>query len=77
MDGSFAQDIESTEEKKEELTKMVNSLQSAGVLVAIAGVEVPMVLATLWRTGINFIQGYYISLPLDTMMKREGVRLRF
>jgi EAL domain-containing protein (putative c-di-GMP-specific phosphodiesterase class I) len=46
---------------------MVKSLQSTGVLTAISGVESPAVLSTLWQAGVNFIQGYYISSPLENM----------
>jgi EAL domain-containing protein (putative c-di-GMP-specific phosphodiesterase class I) len=67
LDGSFAQEIEENEEKKEELLEMVKSLQSNGVLTAISGVESPTVLQTLWMAGMNFIQGFYISPPLENM----------
>jgi EAL domain-containing protein (putative c-di-GMP-specific phosphodiesterase class I) len=46
---------------------MVTSLHKLGVLTAISGVEDPMVLATLWQAGINYIQGNYISNPLETL----------
>lgn len=67
LDGSFAQEIEGDEAKKAELMEMLKSLQSAGVLTAISGVESPHVLQTLWMTGMNFIQGFYISPPLESM----------
>jgi diguanylate cyclase (GGDEF)-like protein/PAS domain S-box-containing protein len=67
LDGSFAQEIEDDEDKKEELLEMVKSLQSTGVLTAISGVESPTVLQTLWMSGMNFIQGFYISPPLENM----------
>ena len=67
LDGSFAQQIEKSKEKQRELIDMVKSLQSTGVLTAISGVESPVVLSTLWQAGVNFIQGYYISPPLDNM----------
>jgi len=67
LDGSFAQEVESSEVKKQELKDMVESLQSTGVLTAISGVESPLVLSTLWQAGINFIQGFYISPPLEKM----------
>lgn len=67
LDGSFAQQIEDSEEKQKELIDMVKSLQSTGVLTAISGVENPIVLSTLWQAGVNFIQGYYISPPLENM----------
>ncbi|MCB1644152.1 MAG: EAL domain-containing protein [Pseudomonadales bacterium] len=65
LDGSFAQQIEESKEKQQELIDMVKSLQSKGVLTAISGVENPAVLSTLFVAGVNFIQGYYISPPLD------------
>ena len=46
---------------------MVRSLQPTGILTAISGAENPVVLSTLWQAGVNFIQGYYISPPLDNM----------
>jgi diguanylate cyclase (GGDEF)-like protein/PAS domain S-box-containing protein len=67
LDGSFAQQIEDSAEKQKDLIVMVKSLQSTGVLTAISGVESPMVLSTLWQAGVNFIQGYYISAPLENM----------
>ncbi|HAK53509.1 MAG TPA: hypothetical protein DCM54_16650 [Gammaproteobacteria bacterium] len=67
LDGSFAEAIEDNEEKQEELTEMVQSLQASGLLTAISGVESPNVLAVLWQTGLNYIQGYCLSPPLDEM----------
>jgi multidomain signaling protein FimX len=67
LDGSFAQQIVDSPEKQKDLIDMVKALQSTGVLTAISGVESPSVLSTLWQAGVNFIQGYYISAPLDNM----------
>ena len=67
LDGSFAQQIEDDDEKQEELIDMVKSLQTTGVLTAISGVESPSILPTLFMTGINYIQGNYISEPLDDL----------
>ena len=67
LDGSFSQAIESSEKRQKELIDMVKSLQSRGVLTAISGVENPVVLSTLWEAGVNFIQGNYLSTPLETL----------
>ena len=67
LDGSFAQQIEDDKAKRAELIDMVKSLQQKGVLTAISGVESPIALSTLWEAGVNFIQGYYISPPLETL----------
>lgn len=67
LDGSFANEIEKNEEKREELVEIIRSLQASGVLTAISGVEDPSTLPTLFMTGINYIQGNYISEPLDDL----------
>ncbi|MCB1692117.1 MAG: EAL domain-containing protein [Pseudomonadales bacterium] len=67
LDGSFAQQIEDSNEKQKELIDMVKSLQTKGVLTAISGVESPGVLSTLWQAGLNFIQGNYISPPIENL----------
>lgn len=67
LDGSFAAEIENSKEKQDELGEMVKTLQAQGVLTAIAGVESPTALSTLWQAGINYIQGYYVSPPLEDL----------
>jgi len=65
LDDSFANEIEKKEEKREELIKIIRSLHASGVLTAISGVEDPSTLPVLFMTGINYIQGNYISEPLE------------
>lgn len=67
LDGSFAEQIENSDEKQAEMNEMVQNLQAEGVLVAIAGIENPNILPNLFMTGINYIQGYLISEPLDDL----------
>lgn len=67
LDSSFANHIDESEEKQEELIEMVRSLQTSGVLTAISGIEHPSTLPTLFMTGIDYLQGNYISEPLDGM----------
>ena len=67
LDGSFENEIEKNEEKRQELMEMVRSLKASGVLTTISGVEDPSTLPTLFMRGINYIQGNYISEPLDDM----------
>jgi EAL domain-containing protein (putative c-di-GMP-specific phosphodiesterase class I) len=67
LDSSFANHIDESEEKQEELIEMVRSLQTFGVLTAISGIEHPSTLPTLFMTGIDYLQGNYISEPLDGM----------
>jgi diguanylate cyclase (GGDEF)-like protein/PAS domain S-box-containing protein len=69
LDASYAKQLEKgNEEEKEALYEMVNELQMAGVLTVMAGVESPSILPNLWEAGVNFIQGYYISPPLDELV---------
>ena len=67
LDGSFAAKIEDSDEKQKELIEIVQSLQATGVLTGISGVENPAILPTLFMTGINYIQGNYISEPLEDL----------
>lgn len=67
LDDSYAQNVDSNTDKSKELMDTVKSLQAKGVLTAISGVESPMILSTLWEAGVNYIQGNYLSEPLETM----------
>ena len=67
LDGSFAAQIENDKEKQEELNEMVQALQGQGVLTAISGIESPNVLQTLFMAGVNYIQGHYISPPMEDL----------
>ncbi len=67
IDGSYADGVESDEKKSQELIDTVSALHAKGVLTAISGVDSPMVLSTLWEAGVNFIQGPYLSEPLEQM----------
>jgi EAL domain-containing protein (putative c-di-GMP-specific phosphodiesterase class I) len=68
LDASFAKVLEQGGEEREALYAMVNELQMAGVLTVMSGVESPAILPNLWEAGVNFIQGYYISPPLDDLI---------
>lgn len=67
IDGSFTEEIQKSDEAKEEVKEMVKSLQSAGKLTIIPLVENAGVLATLWQAGVNYIQGYYLQAPVPEM----------
>ncbi len=67
IDGSFTEEIQKSEEAKEEVKEMVKSLQSSGKLTIIPLVENAGVLATLWQAGVNYIQGYYLQAPVPEM----------
>lgn len=67
IDGSFTEEIQKSDEAKEQMKEMVKSLQSSGKLTIIPLVESAGVLATLWQAGVNYIQGYYLQAPAPEM----------
>jgi len=67
FDGSFTEEIQKTEEAKEQVNEMIKTLQNAGKLSIIPMVENAGVLATLWQAGVNYIQGYYLQAPAPEM----------
>jgi len=67
IDGSFTEEIQKSDQAKEQVKEMVKSLQSAGKLTIIPLVENAGVLATLWQAGVNYIQGYYLQAPVPEM----------
>ncbi|ROU02030.1 GGDEF domain-containing response regulator [Marinobacter sp. R17] len=67
IDGSFTEEIQKSDEVKEEVKEMVASLQNNGKLTIIPLVENASVLATLWQAGVNYIQGYYLQAPVPEM----------
>jgi len=66
LDGSFTKDIDS-DESKESLKELVAAAHAQGKLTIIPYVESAAVLATLWQIGVNYIQGYYLQEPKESM----------
>lgn len=67
IDGSFTEEIQKSDQAKEQVKEMVKSLQNAGKLTIIPLVENAGILATLWQAGVNYIQGYYLQAPVPEM----------
>ena len=67
FDGSFTEEIQKSEEAKEQVNEMIKTLQNTGKLSIIPMVENAGVLATLWQAGVNYIQGYYLQAPAPEM----------
>ncbi|MGM0571172.1 EAL domain-containing protein [Marinobacter sp.] len=67
IDGSFTEEIQKSDEAREKIKEMIQSLQSSGKLTIIPLVESASVLATLWQAGVNYIQGYYLQAPVPEM----------
>lgn len=67
LDDSFLEQIEEEEDKKTALIQIIKSLQSKGILTAVSGVESPMTLPILFESSVNYIQGDYVSGPLENL----------
>ena len=66
IDGSFSQDL-SKAENQEALKVLLASLHAQAKLTIVPFVESASVLATLWQAGVNYIQGYYLQGPSQSM----------
>lgn len=67
LDGSYTEEIQKDDEAKETVKEMIQSLQQQGKLTVVPLVENATVLATLWQSGVNYIQGYYLQEPTPDM----------
>ncbi|MET1077502.1 MAG: EAL domain-containing protein [Pseudomonas sp.] len=66
VDGSFSQDLTQAE-NQEALKTLLDSLHAQAKLTIVPYVESASVLATLWQAGVNYIQGYYLQGPSQSM----------
>lgn len=67
IDGSYTSQIEQSDDGFEVLTDMINTLQNQGKLSIVPMIENASTLAQLWQTGVNYIQGYFLQAPSDSM----------
>ena len=66
VDGSYSQDL-SKPDSQEALKALLASLHAQAKLTIVPFVESASVLATLWQAGVNYIQGYYLQAPSQSM----------
>ena len=66
LDGSYSQDL-SKADNQEALKTLLASLHAQAKLTIVPFVESASVLATLWQAGVNYIQGYYLQGPSQSM----------
>lgn len=66
IDGSFSQDLSSTD-NQEALKTLLASLHAQAKLTIVPFIESASVLATLWQAGVNYIQGHYLQGPSQSM----------
>jgi len=67
LDGSFTEEIQKSEDARNNVREMIKSLQNTGKLTIVPLVENASVLSTLWQAGVNYIQGYYLQAPVPEM----------
>ena len=67
IDSSYITDLSKDDETKEELKTLISSLHAHGKLTIAPMVDNAGLLPVLWQAGVNYIQGYYIQQPRDTM----------
>lgn len=63
LDGSFTEQIQKSDEAREEVKEMIQALQNMGKLTIVPLVTNAIVLSTLWQVGVNYVQGYYLQAP--------------
>jgi EAL domain-containing protein (putative c-di-GMP-specific phosphodiesterase class I) len=66
VDGSFTKEL-GDPVNQENLKTMLASLHSQAKLTIVPFVESASVLANLWQAGTNYIQGYYLQGPSQSM----------
>ncbi|MDQ8036665.1 MAG: EAL domain-containing protein, partial [Pedobacter sp.] len=66
LDRSFTQDL-SNEENMGAIKKLTAELRSFDKQVVVSFVENAQTLSKLWTLGVQYLQGYYLQPPGDTM----------
>ncbi|GAA5524375.1 hypothetical protein Maes01_00932 [Microbulbifer aestuariivivens] len=67
VDPSFVREIQDEGESSETLANLVKELGATGTRVIVPHIEQASMLPTLWQTGTDYIQGYYVQAPADEM----------
>ncbi|TWI52404.1 PAS domain S-box-containing protein/diguanylate cyclase (GGDEF)-like protein [Pseudomonas duriflava] len=66
VDGAFVRDLNHAE-NQEALKALIASVHEHEKLCIVPFVESASILATLWQSGVNYIQGYYLQEPSQAM----------
>ncbi|MBB5211354.1 EAL domain-containing protein [Microbulbifer hydrolyticus] len=67
IDASFVREVQDEGEDSEALVKLVGQLKEIDTQVIVPHVEQANMLPTLWQTGTDYIQGYYVQPPGEQM----------
>ncbi|MFC6981249.1 EAL domain-containing protein [Microbulbifer taiwanensis] len=67
VDPSFVREVQDEGESSETLANLVKQLGEANTRVIVPHIEQASMLPTLWQTGTDYIQGYYVQAPAEDM----------
>ncbi|WP_323845794.1 EAL domain-containing response regulator [Microbulbifer magnicolonia] len=67
VDPSFVREVQDEGESSDTLASLVKQLGEANTKVIVPHIEQASMLPTLWQTGTDYIQGYYVQAPADEM----------
>ena len=67
VDPSFVREVQDEGESSETLANLVKQLAAANTKVIVPHIEQASMLPTLWQTGTDYIQGYYVHAPAEKM----------
>lgn len=67
LDGSFVQELATTNALDVTFETMAEALKSQGKITIAPLVEDPKIMSRLWKSGVGLIQGYYLQPPRDKM----------
>ena len=67
LDGSFIQELDRDPGKQDALREMIQGLESQGKITVVPMVATANVLASLFSSGANYVQGNYLAEPSTEM----------
>ncbi|MEH6577346.1 MAG: EAL domain-containing protein [Amphritea sp.] len=67
LDGSFIQDLGNSATIDKTFSSLIASLSEANILTIAPLVEDARLMGKLWKSGVDFIQGYYLQQPGPNM----------
>ncbi|MEJ2693772.1 MAG: EAL domain-containing protein [Candidatus Thiodiazotropha sp.] len=67
FDASFLEGLSEDQEKQDILNQLNEAIQKKAIKTIAAGVEEASNLAILWTIGVNYIRGYFIQEPTETI----------
>lgn len=67
FDASFLDGLSESQEKQDNLNKLNETIQAKNIKTIATGVEEAGSLAILWTVGVNYIRGYFIQEPTQSL----------